>query len=67
MQFSMVDVASAFFIFKSLSERIQHPAKKKKKKKTLTSWDQHWQNIAGNHRIPWQKKIAFSYSDPGDK
>ena len=66
MQFSMVDVASAFFIFKSLSERIQHPAKKKKKKKTLTSWDQHWQNIAGNHRIPWQKKIAFSYSDPGD-
>ena len=23
-------------------------------------------NITGNHRIPWQKKIAFSYSDPGD-
>ena len=22
-------------------------------------------NIAGNHRIPGQKKIAFSYSDPG--
>ena len=25
-----------------------------------------WQNIAGNYRIPWQKKIAFSNSDPGD-
>ena len=25
-----------------------------------------WQNIAGNHRISWQKKIAFSHSDPGD-
>ena len=24
-----------------------------------------WQNIAGNHRIREQKKIAFSYSDPG--
>ena len=34
------------------------------KKRKLTTWA--WQNIAGNHRIPWQKKIAFSYSDPGD-
>ena len=25
-----------------------------------------WQNIVGNHRITWQKKIAFSYSDAGD-
>ena len=25
------------------------------------------QNIAVNHRIPWQKKIAFSYSDPREK
>ena len=25
-----------------------------------------WQNIAENHRIPSQKKIAFSCSDPGD-
>ena len=24
-----------------------------------------WQNIAGNHRIGWRKKIAFMYSDPG--
>ena len=24
------------------------------------------QNITGNHRIPWQKKIAFSFSDAGD-
>ena len=27
------------------------------------SWAKH---IAGNHRIPWQKKITFSYLDPGD-
>ena len=25
-----------------------------------------WQNTLGNHRNPWQKKIAFSYPDPGD-
>ena len=25
-----------------------------------------WQSIAGNHCIPWQRKIAFSYEDPGD-
>ena len=24
------------------------------------------QNIPGNNCIPWQKKIAFSFSDPGD-
>ena len=24
-----------------------------------------WQNIAGNHHIHGQKKIAFSYSDTG--
>ena len=24
------------------------------------------QNVAGNHHIRGQKKIAFSYSDPGD-
>ena len=68
MQFSIVDVASVsfFFICKSLSERIWHPAKKKKKKKKTKELGPAWQNIAGNHRISWQKKIAFSYSDPRD-
>ena len=35
-------------------------------KKNTNELGPAWQNIAGNHRIPWQKKIAFSYSDPGD-
>ena len=39
---------------------------KKKKKKNTNELGPAWKNIAGNHRIPWQKKIAFSYSDPGD-
>ena len=35
-------------------------------KKTTDELGQAWQNIAGNHHIPWQKKIAFNYSDAGD-
>ena len=35
-------------------------------KRNTSELGPEWQKIAGNHRIPWQKKIAFSYSDPGD-
>ena len=35
------------------------------KKKNTNELGQAWENIAGNHRIPWQKKIV-SYSDPAD-
>ena len=38
----------------------------RKKKKNTNELGPAWQNTAGNHRIPWQKKIGFSYSDPGD-
>ena len=34
-------------------------------KKNTNELGQGWENIAGNHRIPWQKKIV-SYSDPAD-
>ena len=61
MQFSIVDVPSVFFICKSLSQRIYHPTKKKP-----NGLGPARQNITGNHCIPWQKKIAFSFSDPGD-
>ena len=36
------------------------------KKKKTNELGPAWQNIVGNNRLPWQKKIAFSYSDPGD-
>ena len=63
MQFSIGNVASVFFfICKSLSERIKHPAKKK----NTNELGPAWKNIVGNHRLPWQKKVAFSYSDPED-
>ena len=51
------------WMYKSLSIRENLTSCKKNNTNKLGS---AWQNIAGNHRIPWQKKIAFSYSDPGD-
>ena len=35
-------------------------------KKTPNDLGPARQDITGNHRIPWQKKIAFSFSDEGD-
>ena len=40
---------------------------KNKQTKNTNELGLAWQNIVGNPRIPWQKKIAFSYSDPADK
>ena len=63
MQFSIVDVALVFFL------PVNHYPREfniPQKKKNTNELGPAWQNIAGNHRIPWQKKIAFSYSDPGD-
>jgi len=65
MQFSIVDVVSVFLSVTHYSREFNIP--KKKQTKNTNELGPAWQNIAGNHRIPWQKKIAFSYSDPGDK
>ena len=67
MQFSIVDVASvSFFLSVNHYPRESDIQRKKKKKKKTKELGPAWQNIAGNHRISWQKKIAFSYSDPRD-
>ena len=65
MQLSIVDIASVFLSVKHYPREFNIPPKKKKKKNTY-ELGPAWQNIAGNHRIPWQKKIAFSYLDIGD-
>ena len=65
MQFSIVDVASVFFLFLSVNQYPREFDIQQKKKKT-EKLGPAWQNVAGNHCISWQKKIAFSYSDPGD-
>ena len=79
MQFSIVDVASVFLSVSHYPRKFNIPQKNKTKQKQQQQKEQNktktkdtnelgpaWQNIAGNHCISWQKKIAFSYSDPGD-
>ena len=67
MQFSMVDVVSVFFLSVNHYPReFNILQKKNKKQKKPNDLGPARQNIAGNHRIPLQKKIAFSYSDLGD-
>ena len=65
MQFSTVDVASVFLSVNHYPREFNSTQKKNKNKKN-NELGPAWQNIVGNHRIPWQKKIAFSYSGPGD-
>ena len=62
MQFSIVDVASVFFL------SVNHYPREFNilQKKNPNDLGPARQNITGNHRIPWQKKIAFSFSDAGD-
>ena len=53
MQLSIDDVASVFLSVNHYPREFHIPQKKKKKKKT-NELGPAWQNIAGNHRIPWQ-------------
>ena len=64
MQLSIVDVASVFLSVNPYPREFN--TLHKKKKKNTNDLGPAWQNFAGNHRIPWQKKIAFNDSDPGD-
>ena len=64
MQFSIVDVASVFVL--SVNHYPREFNIPQKNKKNTYELGPAWQNIVGNHPIPWQKKIVFSYSDPGD-
>ena len=66
MQFSIVDVASVSFFLSVNHYPREFDIQQKKKKKKTKELGPAWQNIAGNHRISWQKKIAFSYWDPRD-
>ena len=61
MQLSIVDVAQFFLSVNHYPREFNTLHKK-----NTNDLGPAWQHIAGNHRIPWQKKIAFNYSDPGD-